>query len=38
MSSLLIAGIIIGCGFLFGELAVKVKLPKVTGYILAGVF
>lgn len=37
MSALLIAGIIVSCGFLFGELAVKVRLPKVTGYILAGV-
>jgi Kef-type K+ transport system membrane component KefB len=38
MDSILIVGIIIFCGFLFGELAKKAKLPKVTGYILAGVF
>ncbi len=38
MDSILIVGVIIFCGFIFGELAKKVKLPKVTGYILAGVF
>jgi Kef-type K+ transport system membrane component KefB len=38
MDSILIVGTIIFCGFIFGELAKKVKLPKVTGYILAGVF
>ena len=37
MNTILLVGIIIGAGFLFGELANKVKLPKVTGYILAGV-
>jgi Kef-type K+ transport system membrane component KefB len=38
MDSILLVGVIIFCGFIFGELAKKVKLPKVTGYILAGVF
>ena len=38
MDSILIVGIIIFCGFIFGEVAKKAKLPKVTGYILAGVF
>lgn len=37
MNSPLIVGIIISVGFIFGKLAAKVKLPKVTGYILAGV-
>ena len=35
--SILITGIIILCGYLMGELAEKVKLPKVTGYIFAGI-
>ena len=38
MESLLIIGIILFTGFIFGELLSKIKLPKVTGYILAGVF
>lgn len=38
MDSILIVGLIIFCGFIFGELAKKIKLPKVSGYILAGVF
>lgn len=37
MESLLIVGIIIFTGFILGELLSKIKLPKVTGYILAGV-
>jgi len=37
MESLLIIGIIILTGFILGELASKIKLPKVTGYIIAGV-
>jgi len=34
---MLIVGIIIFTGFVFGELVAKIKLPKVTGYILAGI-
>jgi len=34
---ILIFAVILSFGFLCGELAVKLKLPKVTGYILAGV-
>lgn len=37
MDSLFIVGIILFTGFVFGELLSKIKLPKVTGYILAGV-
>jgi len=37
LNSILIVGIIIAAGFLFGELAQAVKLPKVTGYIIAGI-
>ncbi|MFA5356248.1 MAG: cation:proton antiporter [Candidatus Omnitrophota bacterium] len=37
MQSILIVGVIIITGFIFGELAVKFRLPKVTGYIIAGV-
>ncbi|MDP8263931.1 MAG: cation:proton antiporter [Candidatus Aceula lacicola] len=37
MNSILIVGIIVSVGFLFGELAQKIKLPKITGYIIAGV-
>jgi Kef-type K+ transport system membrane component KefB len=37
MQSLLIVGIIVFTGFIFGELATKIRLPKVTGYILAGI-
>ena len=32
------SGIILFTGFFFGELAGLIKLPKVTGYIIAGVF
>jgi len=38
MQTILIFGIILISGYVFGEIAVKVKLPKVTGYILAGIF
>jgi NhaP-type Na+/H+ or K+/H+ antiporter len=37
MEYTLIAGIILLVGFVFGEIARKLMLPKVTGYILAGV-
>jgi NhaP-type Na+/H+ or K+/H+ antiporter len=37
MQSMLIIGVIVFVGFVFGELATRVKLPKVTGYIIAGV-
>jgi len=37
VNSILIVGIIVSVGFLFGELAQKIKLPKITGYIIAGV-
>ena len=37
MQSTLILGTILIIGFIFGEIAAKVKLPKVTGYILAGI-
>jgi len=35
--SILIVGIIIFTGFILGEIATKIKLPKVTGYIIAGI-
>ncbi|PIQ90020.1 MAG: sodium:proton exchanger, partial [Candidatus Omnitrophica bacterium CG11_big_fil_rev_8_21_14_0_20_42_13] len=38
MDSILIVGIIIFTGFIFGEIAIKFRIPKVTGYILAGIF
>lgn len=37
MNGMLTIGLIIAVGFVFGELASKIKLPKVTGYILAGI-
>ena len=37
MNSILIVGLIIFTGFIIGEVAHKVKLPKVTGYIIAGI-
>ncbi len=37
MPSILIIGIILFSGFLLGEIATKIKFPKVTGYIIAGV-
>ena len=36
MQPILTVGIIIFTGFVFGELCTRIKLPKVTGYILAG--
>jgi len=37
LDPLLITGVILLAGFLLGELAAKLFLPKVTGYIIAGV-
>jgi Kef-type K+ transport system membrane component KefB len=37
MSLLLITGIIIFSGFLLGELAARISLPKISGYIIAGI-
>lgn len=37
MEPVLIVGIIIFVGFILGEICTKVKLPKVTGYIIAGI-
>ncbi len=37
MEPILIVGVIIFCGFMLGEICTHIKLPKVTGYILAGV-
>jgi len=37
MESILVVGIILFVGFIFGELAEFIKLPKVTGYIIAGI-
>ncbi len=37
MQSLIIIGVIILTGFIFGEIVSKLRLPKVIGYILAGV-
>ncbi len=37
LDPLLITGIILLAGFIFGELASKIYLPKVTGYLLAGI-
>lgn len=37
MNILLETGIVIVFGFLFGEAAARIKLPKISGYILAGV-
>ena len=37
MSSILIVGIIASFGLICGEIATKLRLPKVTGYIIAGV-
>ncbi len=38
MPLILIVGILIFAGFVFGEIATMFKLPRVTGYIIAGVF
>jgi Kef-type K+ transport system membrane component KefB len=37
MDTMPIVGIMIFTGFLFGEIAQKIRLPKITGYILAGI-
>jgi NhaP-type Na+/H+ or K+/H+ antiporter len=37
MPPILIIGIVLFTGFICGEIATKIKLPKVTGYIIAGV-
>lgn len=37
MQPILTVGIIIFTGFIFGEIIQKIRLPKITGYILAGV-
>jgi Kef-type K+ transport system membrane component KefB len=37
MPAVLVIGIIISIGFICGEIATRIKLPKVTGYIIAGV-
>ena len=37
MDSILIIGIIILTGFVFGELATRIRLPRITGYIIAGI-
>jgi len=37
MPAILTAGIILFTGFVCGEIATKIKLPRVTGYILAGI-
>jgi len=37
MSSIFICGFIFSAGFIMGELAERIRLPKVTGYIIAGI-
>jgi NhaP-type Na+/H+ or K+/H+ antiporter len=37
MNSVLIVGLILSTGFLLGEIVTWIKLPKVSGYILAGI-
>jgi Kef-type K+ transport system membrane component KefB len=37
MDPILVIGIVIAVGFIFGELAQKIKLPRVIGFILAGI-
>ncbi len=37
MPPILIIGIILTTGFIIGEIATRLKLPKVTGYIIAGI-
>ncbi|MBN2190200.1 MAG: cation:proton antiporter [Candidatus Aureabacteria bacterium] len=37
MDPILIVGLVLFGGFVFGEIATKMNLPKVTGYLLAGV-
>lgn len=38
MEPILIVGLIIFSGFVFGEIFTRIGLPKVTGYIVAGIF
>ena len=37
MNIILSVGVLIFSGFIFGEIAHKIKLPKISGYILAGI-
>jgi Kef-type K+ transport system membrane component KefB len=37
MNKLLNIGVLIFTGYLFGELAEKIKLPTISGYILGGI-
>ena len=37
MNIILSTGILIFTGYIFGEIAHKIKLPKISGYILAGI-
>lgn len=37
MSSVLIIGVILSAGFFMGELVQRFHLPRITGYILAGI-
>jgi len=37
MSSVLIIGVILSAGFFMGELVQRFRLPRITGYILAGI-
>ncbi|MEE4176289.1 MAG: cation:proton antiporter [Bacteroides sp.] len=37
MNEILSIGLLIFTGYIFGELAEKIKLPKISGYILAGI-
>ncbi|MBN1420343.1 MAG: cation:proton antiporter [Planctomycetes bacterium] len=37
VSGILVLGVLIASGFVLGEIATRVKLPRVTGYILAGI-
>lgn len=37
MSSILIIGVILAAGFFMGELVQRFRLPRITGYILAGI-
>ncbi|MBW2130198.1 MAG: cation:proton antiporter [Deltaproteobacteria bacterium] len=38
MNSMMTLGVVLSVGFVFGEIASKFKLPRVTGYILGGIF
>jgi Kef-type K+ transport system membrane component KefB len=37
MDSILIIGIVILTGFVFGELVERIRLPRITGYVIAGI-